>query len=54
MVSTGVASHHALRHPSVSLFPAKPLMICPLLFKAGKKTVLETSSYGKEKSGHSD
>lgn len=56
MLTIGVASHHVLPHPSVPLFPAKSLMICSLLFKVGKKpqTVQKTSSYGKEKSGHSD
>lgn len=38
MLTTGVASHHALPHSSVPLFPAKSLMICSLLFKVGKKT----------------
>lgn len=54
-MSIDVAPYHALPHSSVPLFPAKPLMICSLLFKAGgKKKVQKTSSYGKEKSGHSD
>lgn len=53
-MSIDVAPHHALPHSSVPLFPAKPLMICSLLFKAGKKEVQKMSSYGKEKSGHSD
>lgn len=36
-MSIDVAPHHAQPHSSVPLFPAKPLMICSLLFKAGKK-----------------
>lgn len=53
-MSINVAPYHALPHSSVTLFPAKPLMIRSLLFKAGKRKVQKTSSYGKEKSGHSD
>lgn len=36
-MSIHVAPHHALPHSFVPLFPAKPLIICSLLFKAEKK-----------------
>lgn len=48
-MSIDVAPYHALPHSSVPLFPAKPLMICSLLFKAGGKKKFRKPAHMEKK-----